>query len=122
MPAIPRRPRADWLVTDRSLITTGAIGAILAALCCFTSLLAVVLGAVGLSAWLAESDLVAIPVLLVGVLLVGLGLYRRRAAAPRCGRKTTSYPASGRPNMRVCCRPITGFPIAKARRASSSAA
>jgi hypothetical protein len=31
-------------VTDRSLITTGAIGAVLAAICCATPLLAVVVG------------------------------------------------------------------------------
>jgi mercuric ion transport protein len=44
-------------MTDRSLITTGAIGAALAAICCATPLLAVVLGGIGLSAWLAtEGD------------------------------------------------------------------
>jgi mercuric ion transport protein len=32
---------------DRTLITTGAIGAVLAAICCMTPLLVVVFGAVG---------------------------------------------------------------------------
>ena len=37
-------------MTDRSLITTGAIGAALAAICCATPLLAVMLAGIGLSA------------------------------------------------------------------------
>ena len=68
-------------MTDRSLITTGAIGAALAAICCATPLLAVVLGGIGLSAWLAKADYIVMPVLLLGIALVGLGLYRRRVVA-----------------------------------------
>ena len=77
MRVIPPRSRPDPLMTDRSLITSGAIGAALAAICCGTPLLAVVLGGIGLSAWLAKADYIVIPVLLLGVALVGLGLYRR---------------------------------------------
>jgi mercuric ion transport protein len=68
-------------MTDRSLITTGAIGAILAAICCATPLLAVVLGGIGLTAWLAKADYVVTPVLFLGVALVGLGFCRRHVAA-----------------------------------------
>ena len=68
-------------MTDRSLITTGAAGAALAAICCATPLLAVVLGSVGLSAWLASANYLVMPVLLLGVALVGLGLYRRHVVA-----------------------------------------
>ena len=67
-------------MNDRSLITTGAIGTALAAICCATPILAVVLGGIGLSAWLAKADYVVIPVLLLGIALVGLGLYRRHVA------------------------------------------
>ncbi len=67
-------------MNDRSLITTGAIGAALAAICCATPLLAVMLGGIGLSAWLPKADYIVMPVLLVGVALVGLGLYRRHVA------------------------------------------
>ena len=65
-------------MTDRSLITTGAIGAALAAICCVTPLLAVVHGGggIGLSAWLAKADYIVMPVLLLGIARVGLGLYR----------------------------------------------
>ena len=67
-------------MTDRSLITTGAIGAVLAAICCATPLLAVVLGGIGLTDWLAKADYV-VPVLFLGIVLVGFGLYRRHTAA-----------------------------------------
>lgn len=74
-------------MNDRSLIATGAIGAAFAAVCCATPLLAVVLGGVGLTAWLAKADYVVIPVLLLGVALVALGLYRRHAATACRGRE-----------------------------------
>ena len=63
---------------DRSLITTGAIGAALAAICCATPLLAVLSGAAGLTAWIAKADYVLIPALIICLGLIGIGLYRRR--------------------------------------------
>ena len=72
-------------MSDRSLIATGAIGAAFAAICCATPLLAVVLGCVGLTAWLANADYVIIPVLFLGVAVLGVGLYRRHVAATCCG-------------------------------------
>ena len=68
-------------MTDRSLIATGAIGAILVAICCATPFLAVVVGSISLTAWLAKADYVVMPVLFLGVVLVGFGLYRRHTAA-----------------------------------------
>jgi mercuric ion transport protein len=62
---------------DRTLITTGTVGAVLAAICCATPLLAVVLGAVGLAGWLAKADYLVIPALILCLGLVGFGLYRR---------------------------------------------
>ncbi len=59
------------------LITTGAIGGTLAAICCATPLLAIALGGLGLTAWLAKADYVLIPVLLLCLVLLGLGLYGR---------------------------------------------
>ena len=64
---------------DRALIASGAIGGILAAVCCATPLLAFALAAVGLGAWLAKADYVLIPILVVRLALLGLGLYRRYA-------------------------------------------
>jgi mercuric ion transport protein len=80
-------------MTGRSLITTGAIGAILAAICCPTPILAVVLGSIGLSAWLAKADYIVLPVLLLGAALMGIGFYRRHLATT-CG--DTSAKEQGR--------------------------
>jgi mercuric ion transport protein len=80
-------------MNDRSLITTGAIGAALAAICCATPILAVVLGGIGLSGWLAKADYIVMPVLVLGVALVGLGLCRRHLATT-CGE--TSAKEQGR--------------------------
>jgi mercuric ion transport protein len=70
-------------VNDRSLIATGGITAVLAAICCATPILAVLLGGIGLTAWIAR----AVPVLVLGVALVGFGLYRRQSSA--CAAKET---------------------------------
>lgn len=66
---------------NRRNIKTGAIAAIFAALCCATPLLIVAVGTAGLTAWLAKSAYVLVPALLIGLGLVGLWLYRHRAAA-----------------------------------------
>jgi mercuric ion transport protein len=65
---------------DRTLVTTGIVGAVVAAVCCATPLLAIVLGAVGLTAWLAKADYVLIPALIVFVALIAFGLCRTRLA------------------------------------------
>ena len=63
---------------ERTLITTGAIGAALAAVCCATPLLVVVLGAIGLTGWLAKADYVVFPALILCLGLIVFGLYRHR--------------------------------------------
>ena len=63
---------------DRTLLTTGVVGAAVAAVCCATPLLAVVFGAVGLTAWLAKADYVLIPALILCLGLVAISLYRMR--------------------------------------------
>ena len=54
------------------LLITGIIGTVIAALCCFTPVLVVLLGAVGLSALLGVLDYVLIPAL---IFFVGLTIY-----------------------------------------------
>nr|WP_015061092.1 mercury resistance system transport protein MerF [Pseudomonas sp. K-62]BAM13928.1 mercuric transport protein [Pseudomonas sp. K-62] len=61
----------------RVLVRTGVAGAVVAALCCATPILATVLGAIGLAAWASKADYVLMPVLLVSVILAGIGLYQR---------------------------------------------
>jgi mercuric ion transport protein len=46
---------------DSTLMWAGAVGAVLAAICCATPLLAVLLGVVGLSAWAAKADYLVLP-------------------------------------------------------------
>jgi mercuric ion transport protein len=65
--------------TGNALITAGIVGAVVAAGCCATPLLAALFGAVGLTAWLAGADYVLIPALILCLGLIGFGLYRRRA-------------------------------------------
>ena len=56
-------------MTDIGLLCTGAAGSAIAAVCCFTPALVILLGAVGLSAWLAWLDYMLLPAL---VLFLGL--------------------------------------------------
>jgi mercuric ion transport protein len=67
-------------MNDRSLMATGGIAAVLAAICCATPILTVLLGGIGLAAWITEADYVVMPVLVLGVALVGFGLYRRQSS------------------------------------------
>jgi mercuric ion transport protein len=76
-------------MTDRSLIATGGVAAVLAAICCATPLLAVMLRAIGLTAWIAKADYVVLRVLLLGVVLVRFGLHRRQSATA-CAAKETN--------------------------------
>ena len=64
------------------LLTTGIVGTVIAALCCFTPLLVITLGAVGLSAWLGWLDYVLLPALLLFLGLTVFALIRRRGAGP----------------------------------------
>jgi mercuric ion transport protein len=59
-------------MTDKGLLCTGAAGSAIAAICCFTPALVLLLGAVGLSAWLAWLDYVLLPAL---ILFVGITVY-----------------------------------------------
>ena len=68
-------------MNDRSLIATGGIAAVLAAICCATPILTMLLGGIGLTAWIAKANYVVMPVLLLGSALVGFGLYRRQIGA-----------------------------------------
>ena len=70
-------------MNDRNLLRTGIIGSVTAAICCFTPVLVILLGAVGLSAWLGWLDYVLFPALAIFLGLTGYAVYRlkRRPAA-----------------------------------------
>lgn len=71
-------------MTPNKFVCTGGAGSVIAALCCFTPLLVVALGALGLSAWLGWIDYVLFPALAAFLALTIYGLYlRRKATASR---------------------------------------
>lgn len=63
-------------MSNRGLLTTGIIGSIIAALCCFTPVLVILLGAVGLSALTGYLDIVLLPALGFFILLTIYALWR----------------------------------------------
>ncbi len=79
--------RAPWEtamkdMSDKNLLKTGLIGSAVMAVCCFTPVLVLTMGAVGLSAlvgwWL---DLLLFPALGLFLLMAGYGFYRLRQRA-----------------------------------------
>lgn len=71
--------------TNKKLMTTGIIGTVVAALCCFTPLLVVVFAAAGVSAWLGWADYVLFPALFFFIGLTGFAVIRRR------GQRASNY-------------------------------
>mgnify|MGYP001079184138 FL=1 len=60
---------------NRGKLRTGIIGTVLAAICCFTPFLVVLLGAVGLSAWLGWLDYALFPAMFASMGLIVHTLY-----------------------------------------------
>ena len=71
-------------MNDRRLLRTGIIGTVVAALCCFTPILVVLFGVVGLSALVEYLDYVLFPALaiFIGVTVYALWRRRQRGANP----------------------------------------
>ncbi len=65
-------------MNDNKLLRTGIIGSAVAALCCFTPLLVLLFGVVGLSALVGWLDYVLFPALAFFLGLTVYALYRRR--------------------------------------------
>lgn len=78
---------------SRRLIAGGAIGSAIVALCCFTPVLVVLFGTVGLSAWLGYADYVLMPALVFFVLLTAYAIYRQKGKAG-AARDTACAPGS----------------------------
>ena len=64
---------------DATLVTTGIIGTVIAALCCFTPVLVTLLGVVGLSALTGYLDYVLLPALAGFILLTIYAVWRRQS-------------------------------------------
>ncbi|MBI5136058.1 MAG: mercury resistance system transport protein MerF [Nitrospirae bacterium] len=68
-------------MTDKRLLGTGIAGTTLAAVCCFTPALVILLGALGLSAWVGWLNYVLLPALACFVGMIAWALIRRK---PSC--------------------------------------
>ncbi len=66
-------------ISDKALLKVGVIGTVVAALCCFTPILVVVIGPVGLSAAIGWLDAVLVPALLVFLGVTLYALWKRRS-------------------------------------------
>ena len=65
-------------MNDKGLLRTGIVGTVIVALCCFTPILVVLFGVVGLSAALGWLDYVLFPALALFVGITIYAVYRRR--------------------------------------------
>ncbi len=68
-------------MSDRTLLCIGLGGTAIAALCCFTPLLVIVLSALGLVSVIGWLDIVLIPMLGVFLLIAGYALWKMRRPA-----------------------------------------
>ncbi len=65
---------------DETRLRTGIIGSVVVALCCFTPVLVVLLGAVGLAGIVGWLDWVLFPALAFFLGLTGYALWRKRTS------------------------------------------
>ena len=70
-----------YCMNNAQLLKTGLMGSIIAALCCFTPVLAVLLGAVGLGWFIGYLDYVLVPVMVIFLGLVGYAVWRNAKKA-----------------------------------------
>jgi len=70
--------RLEELMKNTSLLKVGLVGTSISALYCFTPILVVFLGAVGLSSLLGVLDYFLLPILGSFLILTGYALWKRR--------------------------------------------
>ena len=70
-------------MTNKRLLQFGIGGTIVAAICCFTPALVLLLGVIGLSAWLTWLDSVLIPLLVVFMAITAFALMGMISASRR---------------------------------------
>ena len=64
-------------MNNRKLLNIGIAGSVIAALCCFTPVLVVLLGVVGLSAFTGTLDLILLPALALFLSITVYALWKR---------------------------------------------
>ena len=65
-------------MTYNALLRFGIAGSAVAALCCFTPVLVLLLGALGLSALVGILDYVLLPVLAIFIAITGYAVWKRK--------------------------------------------
>lgn len=83
------------MMSPNKLIVAGGTGSVITAICCFTPVLVVALGAVGLSAWLSWIDYVLFPMLAAFIGLTAYGFWRRQRVAASCLPPACCPPPAG---------------------------
>jgi mercuric ion transport protein len=66
---------------ENKLLKIGIVGTVVAAICCFTPALVILLGAVGLSSFVGMLDIVLLPALAVFLVITGYALWKRSRPA-----------------------------------------
>ncbi|RMH20959.1 MAG: mercury resistance system transport protein MerF [Gammaproteobacteria bacterium] len=61
------------------ILKTGIIGMVISALCCFTPLLTMLLGALGLASWVGYLDIVLMPALIFFAAMTVYAFYKKKA-------------------------------------------
>ena len=64
---------------NKNLLKIGVLGTVITALCCFTPVLVILLGAVGLSGVVGYLDVVLLPALGIFILIALYALWKRQA-------------------------------------------
>ena len=68
-------------MSSSNLLRTGIIGTVIAALCCFTPILAVLFATVGLSWAVGYLDYVLFPALFIFIVITAYALWRRQSVS-----------------------------------------
>lgn len=75
---------------ERTVLRTGVAGSVIAAICCFTPVLVVLLAVLGLSAWVGWLDYVLFPALALFLAMTAYGLYLRHQRRAQAGDSRSS--------------------------------
>jgi len=65
-------------MADNKLLKTGVIGAATMIVCCFTPALVIIMGGLGLSAWVSGLDWILLPLLVVFIAMTAFALIKKQ--------------------------------------------
>ena len=78
---IEKRSAVTAKIMNKSLLKVGIIGSVIAALCCFTPILVILFGALGISALVGYLDYVLFPLLGLFLIVIVVALVTKRGSA-----------------------------------------